>query len=87
VQFAIRIPVKLLCVSLSLLFITSAYAQDASPSQKRMTNQDVIEMVKLGLSDDVIVAKIRGPVQEVPRPCSGPNTLVCAPTKSLWQAT
>jgi hypothetical protein len=34
----------------------AAHAQDAA---KRLTNDDVIAMVKLGLSDDLIVAKIR----------------------------
>jgi hypothetical protein len=44
-----------------LLFITalSAFAQDSASLRKRFTNRDVIEMVKMGLSDDVIIAKIR----------------------------
>jgi len=33
--------------------------QDSSSFRKRFTNQDVIEMVKLGLSEDVVIAKIR----------------------------
>jgi hypothetical protein len=37
----------------------SADAQDSSLMKKRFTNQDVIEMVKMGLSEDVIIAKIR----------------------------
>lgn len=37
----------------------SAYAQDGTPLKKRFTNRDVIEMVKMGLSEDVIIAKIR----------------------------
>ena len=42
------------------LFVTaiSAYAQDSAPLKKRFTNRDVIEMVKMGLSEDVIIAKI-----------------------------
>jgi len=32
--------------------------QEAANSHKRFSNQDVMEMVKLGLSDDVIIAKI-----------------------------
>jgi hypothetical protein len=45
----------------SFLFVTAiaAYAQDSAPLKKRFTNRDVIEMVKMGLSDDVIIAKIR----------------------------
>jgi hypothetical protein len=43
---------------LGLLFIASAWAQDAK-MPTRLTNQDVISMVQLGLSDDVIIAKIR----------------------------
>ncbi|MGH9747336.1 MAG: hypothetical protein ACRD59_14665 [Candidatus Acidiferrales bacterium] len=42
----------LLCVFIA----SSAIAQDAA---KRLTNQDVIDMTALGLSDDVIIAKIR----------------------------
>jgi hypothetical protein len=37
----------------------SADAQDSSLMKKRFTNQDVIEMTKMGLSEDVIIAKIR----------------------------
>ena len=40
----------------SSLFGTFAAAQESS---KRLTNQDVISMASLGLSDDVIIAKIR----------------------------
>jgi len=36
-----------------------AGGQDSTSLRKRLTNQDVIEMTKLGLSDDVIIAKIR----------------------------
>ena len=45
----------LLC-SLLLALAVAAPAQDLS---KRLTNQDVIDMVGLGLSDDVIIEKIR----------------------------
>jgi hypothetical protein len=44
------------------LFLVSsaqARAQDAPSAQKRMTNQDVITMTQVGLSEDVIIAKIR----------------------------
>jgi hypothetical protein len=46
---------------LYFLFVTaiSAYAQDSAPLKKRFTNRDVIEMVNMGLSEDVIIAKIR----------------------------
>jgi hypothetical protein len=48
------------CVALlaALLFGGSAWAQDRAALPKR-TNQDVISMVQLGLSEDVIIAKIR----------------------------
>jgi hypothetical protein len=36
-----------------------ANGQDDTSLRKRLSNQDVIEMTKLGLSDDVIIAKIR----------------------------
>lgn len=59
-QFLIRVSVtKLLVLAIALALLASAHAQDGSPSHKRMTNQDIIDMVKLGLSDEVIVAKIR----------------------------
>ncbi len=51
-------PVLLLTTGLlALLLILPAVAQDAL--QKRLTNEDVIGMVQLGLAEDVIVAKIR----------------------------
>lgn len=51
---------KLACLAAMacVLFVSPARSQDPAPA-KRLTNQDVIAMVKLGLSDDVIVAKIR----------------------------
>jgi hypothetical protein len=39
-----------------ILFVCYAASQEVS---KRLTNQDIIDMVKLGLSNDVIIAKIR----------------------------
>jgi len=45
--------------ALCLLVAPSAPAQQDSSFQKRITNQDIIDMAKLGLSDDVIIAKIR----------------------------
>ena len=39
--------------------LCSACGQDSTSLRKRLTNQDVIEMAKLGLSDDVIITKIR----------------------------
>jgi len=50
-------------ISLALLLCTillsGARAQDGSPTHKRFSNQDVISMVQLGLSDDLVIAKIR----------------------------
>ena len=43
------------------LFVAASVAgdQEGSTLRKRFTNQDVIEMAKVGLSDDVIITKIR----------------------------
>jgi hypothetical protein len=48
---------SLLSALILLLASTTAWSQQLN---KRITNQDVIDMVGLGLSDDVIIAKIRG---------------------------
>ncbi len=42
-----------------LLLVCSAWSQDTSGLAKRFTNQDIISMVQIGLSDDVVIAKIR----------------------------
>lgn len=42
-----------------LLLVCSARSQDSPAMTKRFTNQDIISMVQLGLSDDVVIAKIR----------------------------
>jgi hypothetical protein len=47
---------KYLAVLLSVLLVSSARGQEMA---KPLGNQDVVEMVGLGLSEDVIVAKIR----------------------------
>ena len=39
--------------------VCNAGGQEGGTLRQRFTNQDVIEMTKLGLSDDVIIAKIR----------------------------
>lgn len=59
-KFADRLPalgpvVMLLC----LVLVASVRGQDGATIHKRFTNADVIDMVKLGLSEDIIVAKIR----------------------------
>jgi hypothetical protein len=46
-----------LLVALFLLLASTTWSQQLG---KRITNKDVIDMVALGLSDDVIIAKIRG---------------------------
>lgn len=45
----------------ALLLLCSSFSPlaTAQESPTRLTNQDIIDMVKLGLSDDVIIAKIR----------------------------
>jgi hypothetical protein len=45
-----------LLAALFLLFVSTTWSQ---PLGKRITNKDVIDMTTLGLSDDVIIAKIR----------------------------
>lgn len=45
-------------VALLLLTLVGA-AQNGPVMRKRMTNQDVISMVQIGLTEDVVVAKIR----------------------------
>ena len=44
---------------LGLLLVGPASAQDRPALHNRLTNQDVISMVQLQLSDDLIIAKIR----------------------------
>jgi hypothetical protein len=44
---------------LCILTACPAAGQDDNALRKRLTNQDVIDMVKMGLSDDVIISKIR----------------------------
>lgn len=46
----------LIVIVFCVLTASSAWAQEPN---KRLTNQTIIEMVSLGLSDDVIIAKIR----------------------------
>jgi hypothetical protein len=52
---------KALCLGILALLILacSARSQDGPAMTKRLTNQDIISMVQLGLSDDVVIAKIR----------------------------
>jgi len=49
---------RLLGTLLCALIAATAWAQDPEPA-KRLTNQEIIGMVKMGLSSDVIIAKIR----------------------------
>jgi hypothetical protein len=53
--------IKALCLGLlAILFVAcSAWSQDSPAITKRLTNQGIISMVQLGLSDDVVIAKIR----------------------------
>jgi hypothetical protein len=50
---------SLLTVFVLLAAACVAGGQESATLRKRFTNQDVVEMAKLGLSDDVIIAKIR----------------------------
>jgi hypothetical protein len=49
-------PTSLLALVLLLLLATTSWSQQLS---KRITNKDVIDMTALGLSDDIIITKIR----------------------------
>jgi hypothetical protein len=49
---------KLACLAAIAFVLLASPARSQEPA-KRLTNQDVIEMTKLGLTDDVIIAKIR----------------------------
>jgi hypothetical protein len=49
----------LFALLLCFVGVYPANGQDDTSLRKRLSNQDVIEMTKLGLSDDVIIAKIR----------------------------
>jgi hypothetical protein len=58
-SFAKRVSIAGALFCFLFVLAISADAQDSSLRKKRFTNQDVIEMVKMGLSEDVIIAKIR----------------------------
>src|ERR1700693_2124260 len=45
-----------LILSLCVVLTAFSWGQDMA---KRLTNQDIIEMTKLGISDDIVIAKIR----------------------------
>src|ERR1700749_1743279 len=47
--------VSVVCFALAC----AAFGQDSGAVKKRLTDEDVISMTKLGLTDDVIIAKIR----------------------------
>ena len=49
----------LFAMFVSFAALCAVSGQDDTALRKRFTNQDVIEMTKLGLSDEVIIAKIR----------------------------
>jgi hypothetical protein len=55
---ALKIMRTVFCLSFLFLFAASSQCQETESSHKRFSNHDVIEMVKLGLSDDVIIEKI-----------------------------
>jgi len=50
-----------ICLSVlaGLFLVCSVWGQNSAGLSKRLTNQDIISMVGMGLSDDVIIAKIR----------------------------
>ena len=51
---------KRLTSLLGVLLLFLAFTAWSQPLNKRITNKDVIDMTALGISDDVIIAKIRG---------------------------
>ena len=59
------------CAILLSLFVH--WLGSAQEVSKRLTNQDIIEMVKLGLSNDVIISKIRSANGVVIRPVIANN--------------
>jgi hypothetical protein len=59
-KFGTRVhTVRFIALALCAGMACSAFAQDSGAIKKRFTNEDVIGMAKLGLTDDVIIAKIR----------------------------
>src|SRR5215472_16459585 len=50
---------RFICLVLSLALAGAVLGQDSGAMHKRFTNEDVISMVKLGLTEDVTIAKIR----------------------------
>ena len=56
-----RIAHRTVMAGLFILFVAICVAggQEGAVLRHRLTNQDVIEMAKLGLSDDVVITKIR----------------------------
>jgi len=54
-----RLIVGVLAFFMLAFSLASARGQENTSLHKRLTNQDIIEMAKLGLSDDVIITKIR----------------------------
>ena len=59
-KFGTRIhTVRFIGLVLCLGLACAAFGQDSGAIKKRFTNDDVISMTKLGLTDDVIIAKIR----------------------------
>jgi hypothetical protein len=50
---------RFIYLALSLALASGVFGQDSGAGHKRFTNEDVISMVKLGLAEDVIIAKIR----------------------------
>lgn len=53
-----------LIVALMVIFAGQVLGQDKAP--RRLTNQDIMTMAQLGLSDDVIIAKIRSASSQGP---------------------
>ena len=51
--------VQFLCMLAGLFWVCSVWGQNSPGLSRRLTNQDIVSMVEMGLSKDVVIAKIR----------------------------
>lgn len=61
--------VKFLCMLACLSLVGSLWGEDRPGLSTRLTNRDIISMVELGFSDDVVIGKIRS------MSAAGPDTI------------
>src|SRR5258708_39474081 len=53
------LPISFAALLLGLLFLAPAFCEDSAGVRRRLTNQDVMAMVSSGISEDVILAKVK----------------------------